>query len=31
MQQILESEGVEVLDNQIQNCEKIFWDPPKGL
>ncbi len=31
MQQLLESEGVEVLDNQIQNFEKIFWDPAKEL
>ena len=27
MQQLLESEGVEVVDNQIQNLEKYFWDP----
>ncbi|MDT0558615.1 MGMT family protein [Ichthyenterobacterium sp. W332] len=27
MQQLLENEGVEVVDNQIQNLEKIFWDP----
>ena len=27
MQQLLESEGIEVRDNQIQNLEKYFWDP----
>ena len=27
MQQLLESEGVEVIDNQIQNFEKVFWEP----
>ncbi len=27
MQQLLESEGVDVVDNQIQNFENIFWDP----
>jgi methylated-DNA-protein-cysteine methyltransferase-like protein len=31
MQQLLESEGVEVIDNQIQNLEKYFWDPSKEL
>ena len=27
MQQLLESEGVRVDDNQIQDFEKRFWDP----
>lgn len=27
MQQLLENEGVEVIDNQIQRFEEIFWDP----
>ncbi len=27
MQQLLENEGVEVIDNQIQNLDKLFWDP----
>lgn len=27
MQQLLESEGIEIIDNQIQNLEKHFWDP----
>jgi len=31
MQQLLESEDVEVLDNQIQNFESLFWDPSKYL
>lgn len=31
MQQLLESEGVEVIENQIQNLESVFWDPSKDL
>jgi len=31
MQQLLESEGIKVIDNQIQNFEKVFWDPSKEL
>ena len=31
MQQLLESEGVKVKDNQIQNFEKVFWDSVEGL
>ncbi|MCM5661764.1 MGMT family protein [Galbibacter mesophilus] len=31
MQQLLESEGITVKDNQIQNLEKHFWDPAKEL
>ncbi len=27
MQQLLESEGVEVVDNQIVDFEKYFWQP----
>jgi len=27
MQQLLENEGIIIVDNQIQNLEKIFWDP----
>jgi methylated-DNA-protein-cysteine methyltransferase-like protein len=27
MQQLLESEGIEVIDNQIQDFEKHFWTP----
>ncbi|MGG5506041.1 MULTISPECIES: MGMT family protein [unclassified Myroides] len=28
MQQLLESEGVEVKDNQVQNFASILWIPP---
>jgi methylated-DNA-protein-cysteine methyltransferase-like protein len=28
MQQLLESEGIEVVDNQIIDFEKHFWQPP---
>ena len=31
MQQLLESEGVVVKDNQVQNFEVHFWDPSKEL
>ncbi len=31
MQQLLENEGVEVIENQVQNFEKVFWDPSKEL
>ena len=31
MQQLLESEGISVKDNQIQNLENYFWDPFKEL
>ena len=31
MQQLLESEGINVLDNQIQDFDKLFWDPSKHL
>ena len=31
MQQLLESEGIEVVDNQIVNLEKIFWTPEIDL
>ncbi|WP_419212807.1 MGMT family protein [Maribacter sp. X9] len=31
MQQLLESEGVEIVDHQIVNLEKYFWDPFKEL
>lgn len=27
MQQLLEGEGIIVIDNQIQNLDKHFWDP----
>ena len=31
MQQLLESEGVVVKDNQIQNFKEVFWDPSEAL
>lgn len=31
MQQLLENEGVEVVDNQIQNFKAVYWDPAKDL
>ena len=31
MQQLLESGGIEVIDNQIQEFDKHFWDPVKEL
>ncbi len=31
MQQLLESEGVVVIDNQIQDFDSLFWDPGKEL
>jgi methylated-DNA-protein-cysteine methyltransferase related protein len=27
MQQLLESEGIVVIENQIQNLETVFWTP----
>ena len=31
MQQLLESEGIKVVENKIQDFEKHFWDPMKEL
>lgn len=31
MQQLLESEGIEVVDNQIINFQAYFWDPSIAL
>ena len=30
MQQLLENEGIVVIDNQIQNLETVFWEPEIG-
>jgi methylated-DNA-protein-cysteine methyltransferase-like protein len=27
MQQLLENEGIKVIDNQIQNLEDVYWNP----
>jgi len=31
MQELLESEGIEVVDDQIIDFQKYFWDPVKEL
>lgn len=31
MQQLLESEGVVIVDNQIRDFDQLFWDPAKEL
>ncbi|VAV84712.1 Methylated-DNA-[protein]-cysteine S-methyltransferase [hydrothermal vent metagenome] len=31
MQQLLENEGIVVIDNQIQDFENVYWDPSKEL
>ena len=31
MQQLLENEGIVVMDNQIQDLEKVFWNPMEEL
>ena len=31
MQQLLENEGLEIKNNQIQNFETVFWDPAREL
>ena len=31
MQQLLENEGIKIIENQIQDFEKHLWDPVKSL
>ncbi len=31
MQELLEAEGIKVIENQIQNFERLLWDPIKEL
>jgi methylated-DNA-protein-cysteine methyltransferase related protein len=31
MQQLLENEGIVVIDNQIQNFDQVFWEPEVSL
>jgi methylated-DNA-protein-cysteine methyltransferase related protein len=31
MQQLLESEGIEVIHDRIQRFEQLFWDPQQEL
>lgn len=31
MQQLLESEGITIKENKVQDFEKLFWDPGREL
>lgn len=31
MQQLLENEGVEIIENKVQDFDVLFWDPAKEL
>ena len=31
MQQLLENEGIEIIEDEIINFERLFWDPLKEL
>ena len=31
MQQLLENEGIEVVEDKVANFDKLFWDPVKEL
>lgn len=31
MQELLEAEGIDVMDDKIRNFKKIFWDPAEEL
>ncbi|WP_159019048.1 MGMT family protein [Algibacter sp. L3A6] len=31
MQQLLESEGIKVIENQIQDLDTVYWDPSEHL
>ncbi len=31
MQQLLESEGIKIKENQIQDFDKVFWEPSNEL
>ena len=31
MQQLLENEGINIIDNQVQEFEKVFWSPEVQL
>lgn len=31
MQQLLESEGIQVVNDRVVNFEQLFWDPAKNL
>lgn len=31
MQQLLESEGIRVIDDTVQDFDRLFWDPAQAL
>lgn len=31
MEQLLENEGIKVIDNQVVDFDKLFWDPNREL
>lgn len=31
MEQLLENEGIKVLNNQVKDFEKVFWNPSKEI
>lgn len=31
MQELLENEGITIIDNQIMDFKKLFWDPAKEI
>lgn len=31
MQELLEAEGIEVKEDQVQNFDKVFWNPSQAL
>jgi methylated-DNA-protein-cysteine methyltransferase-like protein len=31
MQQLLENEGIVVVNNQIVDLEKVYWEPEKSV
>jgi methylated-DNA-protein-cysteine methyltransferase-like protein len=31
MQQLLENEGIEIIDDQVINFRQLFWDPSREL
>jgi len=31
MQSLLENEGIKINDNQVQDFDKVFWDPMQNL
>jgi methylated-DNA-protein-cysteine methyltransferase-like protein len=31
MQELLEADGIKVIDDEVQNFAAVFWDPLKEL